>query len=118
MSPRLPSGRTLAELKKELVGKSVVVGTTTAEWLHHPPRLTTRYEIRNVTRDAVIVAFRREPSMPHIPVTYSANVSIRVVTGASQWRFPRDVVHVLHPQDLARIRALYGAAEQAGEVQP
>lgn len=103
MTAQFPSGLTLAEAKRLLVGVRVVVGIGIAR-AGRPTVEPWEYEILNVTRQSLIVGIVRRGG----EVNRERTQSILHATGASRSKYPNDVVHYLHPVNVRALQQLLG----------
>ena len=91
----------LAEAKRALVGVRLICATVDGDG--ERPFLANAYEVVNVTRDAVILVYRRQDG------SSSSRFSIQIATGRSKHETSPGYFAALHPTQAARLRGLLGA---------
>lgn len=114
MAAQFPSGLTLTETRAAMRGVFLDLASGLAE-LGKPSLPPFTYQVVNMTMDAVIVApLIRKLSYgePEIEPNVRRKVSVLIETGMSRHRYPRDVVHFMHPIQLSLLHGLLGLSNE------
>lgn len=95
----------VAEAKRALIGVRLMCATVDVDGKH--PFGVDLYEVVNVTRDAIILVYRRQDW------SSSHRFSIQIATGRSKRETSPGYYAALHPTQAARLRGLLGFSDGA-----